>query len=121
MEKYSRMLITTKGQLFLNFLFFKFSRAVFPLRVLEEYLGIFEAWKLAKGNIFTDIYIFHGFKPPENLIKWFDLQLLIFKWHSCSKNVLFSLYKNCITVNIYLLKVNNRNTFKETLLKYVQS
>ena len=121
MEKYSRMLITTKGQLFISFLFFKFSRAIFPLRILEEYLGIFEAWKLAKENIFTDIYILHRFKSRENLIKWFDLQLLIFKWHPCSKSVLFSLYKNCITADIYLLKVNNRNTFKETLLKYVQS
>ena len=64
MEKYSWMLVTTCVRSKVCQLY---SRSEF----LKDICEVKEAWKLAKENIFTDL--FHGFEHPENLIKWFDL------------------------------------------------
>ena len=66
------------------------SRSEFLKNTCEEK----EALKLAKENILTDI--FHGFEPPGNLMKWFNLRLQVFLGQTCSKSaiclVIYKLY-----------------------------
>ena len=81
-----------------------------------------EDWKLAKEDILTDI--FHGFEPPRNLMKWFELRLQVFRWQPCSKKALFryiqtllfymslSLHKIDI-FPVYKLRTRSKNVLKD--------
>ena len=85
---------------------FKKIPATFALRVVEEYLWRKRARKLMKENISREIC--NGFKPPGNLIKWYDLWLQVFKWQPCPEPALFSLYiyieTSCYFINLANIK-----------------